>query len=448
MESSEHKANVSFNGLDVKQWSAETPVLYDLYITMPGSSTKLRVGFKDVKITSDVFTVNGAKVKLHGVNHHDTSPTGGYTLTPAEILRDMHLCKEYNIDTVRTSHYPPDPLLLELCDELGIYVVDEADIETHGTFSQQLPPTYNTLSHDPAWQLHFMDRAKRLYGRDKNRTCVIMWSLGNEAGGYHNTDKMCAWLKSRTSLPIHYESAIHSKRIAYDVGSEMYPSVEKVRKVGLHKRKEKPLNDRPYFLCEYAHAMGIGPGAMEEYWQEIYRYDNLMGGCVWEMVDHAVLHDDGSYTYGGDHGEWAHDGNFCVDGIFYPDRSPSTGAKIVRHVYRPVRVRHVKGDLYEIFNTRAFTDTSAYQFVFRFSDGREVCPDIQVPPLTKRVMQIPDCAAAGESVTVIVTENGREVSREQSIFKLDVKKTPYPVGVSSSCPCVTVWFLIKKRGNC
>lgn len=416
----ESKACVTFDHLDVMQWSAENPVLYDLYITQPGSCTRLRVGFKDVKISGDVFTINDAKVKLHGVNHHDTSPTGGYTLTPNEILRDMQLCKEYNIDTVRTSHYPPDPLLLELCDELGIYVVDEADLETHGTFSQQLPPTYNTLSHDPTWQMHFVDRVKRLYGRDKNHTSIIMWSLGNEAGGYHNTDKMCAWLKSRTALPVHYESAIHSKRIAYDVGSEMYPSVENVRKVGLHKRKEKPLNDRPYFLCEYAHAMGVGPGAMEEYWQEIYRYENLMGGCVWEMVDHAVLHEDGSYTYGGDHGEWAHDGNFCVDGIFYPDRSPSTGAKIVRHVYRPIRVRHVKGDLYEIFNTKAFTDTSDYQFIFRFSDGREVSPSIQVPPLTKRVMQLPGCAAAGESVTIIVTHQGREVSREQCIFHLNV----------------------------
>lgn len=422
VQSADSKACVTFDKLQVRQWSAEDPVLYDLYISLPGSCTKLRVGFKDVKITGDVFTINGAKVKLHGVNHHDTSPTGGYTMTPDEILRDMRLCKEYNIDTVRTSHYPPDPLLLELCDEMGIYVVDEADIETHGTFSQQFPPTYNTLSHDPAWQFHFMDRVKRLYGRDKNHASIIMWSLGNEAGGYHNTDKMCAWLKSRTALPVHYESAIHSGRIAYDVGSEMYPSVENVRKVGLHKRREKPLNDRPYFLCEYAHAMGVGPGAMEEYWQEIYRYENLMGGCVWEMVDHAVLQSDGSYTYGGDHGEWAHDGNFCVDGIFYPDRSPSTGAKIVRYVYRPVRIKHVKNDLFEIFNTMAFTDTSAYQFTFRFSDGREVKPILQIPPLTKRVMRIPGCGAAGESVTVIAQKDGREVSREQSVFALDVKQ--------------------------
>lgn len=397
-------------GLQPQLWSAEDPVLYDLYLETDTACIRQRVGFRRVEIRGDVFLLNGQPIKLRGVNHHDTSCVNGYAMTPAEIRRDAELCKQFNIDTIRTSHYPPDPLLLELCDELGIYVVDEADLETHGTFSHQLPPSYNSISHDRKWQERYLERAEQLYERDKNHACIVMWSLGNEAGGYHNTDAMYHWLRSKTDLPIHYESVIHSRRIAYDVGSEMYPSVEKVALVGQHKRKEKRLNDRPYFLCEYAHAMGVGPGNAEAYWQEIYRYDNLMGGCVWEMVDHAVLHEDGSYTYGGDHGEWAHDGNFCVDGLFYPDRTPSTGARIVRHLYRPIRVRYLDGEIYEVFNTMSFTDGSAYRMEFRFDSGDVVVPTPPLPPLSRVKLRV---RGAGSRVTVVVSRDGRELSREQ-----------------------------------
>lgn len=418
---SQGKAAVCFENLQVTEWNAEKPVLYDLYLETASGCVKFRVGFKTVKILGDVFLLNGRKLKLRGVNHHDTSCRSGYTLTPDEIERDILLCKAHNMDTVRTSHYPPDPLLLEMCNEHGIYVVDENDLETHGTFAHQLPPTYNSLSHDAKWQPRYLERIQHLYHRDKNQPCVIMWSLGNEAGGYRNTDAMYQWLKDRSSLPVHYESVIHSKRVAYDVGSEMYPSVEKVRMVGQHCRKEKPLNDRPYFLCEYVHAMGVGPGAAEEYWQEIFRYDNLMGGCVWEMVDHAVLHEDGSYTYGGDHGEWEHDRNFCVDGLFYPDRTPSTGAKLMRHIYRPIRVKHLEGDRYEVFNTTAFTDASEYRAEFRFSGGETVTPEITLEPLSRTEITVP---GSGDSVTVVVTKNGTEVSREQIIFRLPVVEEP------------------------
>lgn len=420
----EGTALVCFEDLDVQEWTAETPNLYDLYIEVPGSCVKLRVGFKNVKIEGTVFTINGQKVKLHGVNHHDTSATNGYYMTPEEIERDVKLCKDYNIDTIRTSHYPPDPLLLELCDEYGIYVVDEADIETHGTFSQQLPPTYNSISHDGKWSPRYMDRAERLWNRDKTHASIIMWSLGNEAGGYRNTDDMYHFLKGVSELPVHYESAIHCRRVAYDVGSEMYPTVEMVHRVGNRTRREKQLNDRPYFMCEYAHAMGVGPGAIEEYWKEIYHHDNLMGGCVWEMVDHAVLHPDGSYTYGGDHGEWEHDGNFCCDGIFYPDRTPSTGAKLVRHTYRPLRVRHLKDNRYELFNTMAFTNARVFRVKLNFSDGRSRTFILDVPPLTRRIVALKGCEVAGEWVTVCVFRNGCEVSREQILFDLAVAALP------------------------
>lgn len=412
-------ACASFDELDVLEWNAETPVLYDLYMELPGSCVKMRIGFRQIAIQGDVFTLNGQKLKLKGVNHHDTSCRNGYYLTPREILRDVQLCKEYNMDTIRTSHYPPDPLLLECCDELGVYVVDEADLETHGTVSMRMPPNFGAITHDKKWEAHYLDRVQRLYGRDRSHSCIIMWSLGNEAGGYNNTDAMYRWLKERTEIPVHYESVIHSKRIAYDVGSEMYPPVEKVHLVGEHKRKEKQLNDRPYFMCEYAHAMGVGPGGVEEYWQEIYNYDNLMGGCVWEMIDHAVLHGDGSYTYGGDHGEWMHDGNFCVDGLFYPDRTPSTGAKLIRHIYRPIRVRHLKGSTYELFNTLAFTPSGSFDISFCFSDGSVQKPNIIVPPLSRLNLELSPCDA--DSVTVVVKNaQGYEVSREQIVFRCNV----------------------------
>ncbi len=411
-------ASARFDELSVEEWNAETPVLYDVYFETPTACVKERIGFKTVEIRGDVFLLNGRKIKFKGVNHHDSSPKNGYTLTPDEIEQDLLLCKQFNIDTVRTSHYPPDPLLLELADELGIYIIDENDLETHGTFAHQLPPTYNSISHDPKWKQHYLDRITRLYERDKIRanTCIVMWSLGNEAGGYKNTDAMYDFLKAHSGLPVHYESAVHCARQAYDVGSEMYPSVQKVHEVGRHSRELKRLNDRPYFLCEYAHAMGVGPGNTESYWKEIYAYDNLMGGCVWEMVDHAVLHEDGTYTYGGDHHEWEHDKNFCVDGLFYPDRRPSAGAKIIRFIYRPIRVTHVSENMFEVFNTCAFSCADRYELSFRWNDGTEETVKADAGPLTKIRITLQGGRATGGSRNVLVTAkdlvSGRIVSEE------------------------------------
>ena len=416
------KARVCFQNLEVSEWSAEDQKLYRIYYETESCCVKERIGFRTVEIRGDLFLVNGKRLKLKGVNHHDSSPTGGYTLSPEEIERDLKLCKEYNIDTIRTSHYPPDPLLLELAEELGLYIIDENDLETHGTWAHRLPPSYDRISDDPLWEPRYLDRISRLYGRDKLRgnTCVILWSLGNESGGTRNTDAMYNWLRARTRLPIHYESIIHCPRKAYDVGSEMYASPEQVLAVGEHRRKEQALNDRPYLLCEYAHAMGVGPGNAEAYWEIIYRHDNLMGGCVWEMTDHAVLHEDGSYTYGGDHGEWEHDGNFCVDGLFYPDRSPSTGAKIMRHIYRPIRVRHLGGGSFELFNTTAFTPGSVYLLSFQWNDGTQIDRRFEIEPLSRLRVELPlgEKTADGQMVTVCCTDSrtGRQVSAEQLIL--------------------------------
>lgn len=354
-------AKAVFEGLCPKEWNDRNPNLYSLYVQIDGVTTvKTNVGFKSVEIKGDLFLVNGKKIKFHGVNHHDTSAKNGYYMSPEEIEKDILLCKEFNIDTIRTSHYPPDPLLLELADYYGIYIVDEADLETHGSYTMALPFSFNRISNDAGWMPRYVDRIDRLYQRDKLHCSITMYSLGNESGAGVCTDAEADYLHERTDIPVHYESCVHDARKAYDVASQMYPSVAAVQKVGSKTHGTRKFCDRPYFLCEYAHAMGVGPGNIDDYWKEIYKYDNLIGGCVWEMVDHAVLHDDGSYTYGGDHEEWMHDGNFCVDGIFYPDRSPSTGADIVKHCYRPLRFCNVEGNTFEIFNTTAFSSADEY----------------------------------------------------------------------------------------
>lgn len=449
------KAKVKFDELDVREWNANVPVLYDLYIETATSCIKTAVGFKRVEIEEKLFKINGSLVKLHGVNHHDTSADTGYTMSPELMLCDVKLCKEYNVDTVRTSHYPPDPIFLELCDEYGLYVVDEADIETHGCFNQKLPPVYdpnyNIISRDLSWKNHYLDRAKRMYYRDVNHPSIIMWSLGNEAGGYQCQDVMYDFFKEISDLPVHYEGAIHSEREAYDVGSEMYPSPEQVHKIGAgiaDKKIKAKLYDRPYFMCEYAHAMGVGPGGIEDYWKEIYAYDNLMGGCIWEMIDHAIHEKDGSYTYGGDHGEYEHDDNFCVDGLFFPDRTPSSGAKLMRYTYRPLRVRHVSGDEFEIFNTTGFRDGSEYELHFTWSnDGSEAAISPEVKPLEKIKVKInhfiPDLDDVDETendlkkaiddkveedvfVTIVCVDKakGQQVSTEQIIIREAFDKEP------------------------
>ena len=420
----ENKAIFQFKDIKVIEWNAEKPTLYNLFIETKDTCIKQRVGFKTVKIDGRLFLVNGHKIKFHGVNHHDTNPKNGYVMTPQDIDKDLKLCKQFNIDMVRTSHYAPDPLLIELAAEYGLYIVDEVDLETHGVQVQKLPPSMNWLSNNPAWKTHYVDRAVRHYNRDKLlATPIVMWSLGNESGDGCNTFAMYQYFKSVTSIPVHYESVVHAKRKAYDVASQMYPSVEEVKAAGEGTSKTKQFNDRPYFLCEYAHAMGVGPGNIEGYWQQFYKYDSLIGGCVWEMVDHAVLHEDGSYTYGGDHGEWIHDSNFCVDGLFYPDRRPSTGAYLVRHTYRPIRVSRLQGNEFEIFNTTAFTNGKEFKLLIKIDNQEafEYIPEVQ--PLQKIRVNF----EVGEGNYILFTtynQKGLEVGQEQ--IQLKVPSLPCP----------------------
>ncbi len=361
-----------YSSLSVNEWSAEIPNVYEAYITLLKdgevlSVTRNYIGFRHIDIVGEVFRFNKAPIKFKGVNHHDTNPKNGYVMTADEIKTDLTLMKQLNVNAIRTSHYPPDPMLLLLADIMGFYVVDEADIETHGTGSIGPDSIYkpNLISHDTKWANRYVDRVCRMYYRDRNHPCITMWSLGNEAGGFKNQDICYMFLNGICpEIPVHYEGVIRTKRVGYDVNSEMYTSIPNLIKTGEHKRGKKYFG-KPLFMCEYCHAMGVGPGCLEDYWQAFYKYENLMGGCIWEWADHAVWHDLSDkdckykyeYTYGGDHGEKMHDGNFCVDGLIYPDRKLHTGALEMKAVYRPVRCEKLRDNLYKFINTDYFRTT-------------------------------------------------------------------------------------------
>lgn len=399
------KAKIIFSNLDVKEWNAEEPYTYDLLIVFEdakGNKTYVKniTGFKTVEIKGNVFYFNDMPIKFKGVNHHDTNMYDGYVLKGEEIKTELELMKKLNINSIRTSHYPPDPTLLSLADLMGFYVVDEADIETHGAWDIKAPAGDNCIiSHDLKWEGRYVDRVSRMVCRDRNHPSIAMWSLGNEAWGYNCQDACYDYIKNTGSkIPVHYESVVHTKRFAYDVISEMYPEQDKVAKIGDKSIKDKRYREKPYFMCEYVHAMGVGPGAVEEYWESIYTHDNLMGGCVWEWADHAVFHDGNDkykyqYTYGGDHGEEKHDSNFCVDGMLYPDKTPHTGAYVIKAVYRPVRSKHISGKCFEFTNTNRFKNSKYLKVIWtQLVNGVEVKSgelSLDIAPMQTKTYEIP-----------------------------------------------------------
>ena len=445
------KMSFMFDALDVKEWNAEEPYLYTVYVTLYQNGEEVMslrnyTGFKTVEIIGNVFYFNGKKIKFKGVNHHDSHPVTGYVMSHADLEKDVVLMKELNVNSVRTSHYPPDPFFITLCDIYGLYVVDEADIETHGAW-EVCNEDNNGISHDIKWQHHYVDRVMRMYKRDRSHTSITMWSLGNEAGGYKCQDKCYEYLKDQgTPIPVHYEGVCRTKRIAYDVVSEMYPDHEEVGQVGkgIYDGKKgkhasvvrgskmnvrKQYAEKPYFLCEYVHAMGVGPGGMEEYWDLFYKYDNLMGGCIWEWVDHAVYHtpDDPKYpyqyTYGGDHKEPRHDGNFCVDGLMYPDRTPHTGALQMKEIYRPVRVESADGNIFRFTNTNRFRNASylTMKWVLERNgvayDNGTVALDIEPEATLDVEIDFKEINKENDFIINFICFDGdREVSREQVVL--------------------------------
>jgi beta-galactosidase len=331
---------------DVEPWSDERPRLYAGEIATDDERVAVRIGFRRVSVVDGVLTVNGAPILLRGVNRHEWDPRTGRTLTAETMLADVLAMKRHNINAVRTSHYPPDPRFLDLCDSYGLWVIDECDLETHGFVNVGWR---GNPSDDPAWREAYLDRAERMVERDKNHPCVIAWSLGNEAGTGANLAAMAVWIRGRDrSRLIHYEGD-HENCSYADVYSRMYASLPEVAAIGhrAEPRTDGPRHDAhrrglPFVLCEYAHAMGNGPGGLADYQELFDTHPRLAGGFVWEWIDHGIARAaaDGSgyYAYGGDFGEEVHDGNFVIDGLVFPDRTPSPGLGEYKKVIEPVRI--------------------------------------------------------------------------------------------------------------
>lgn len=355
------KDSVSFTVSNCRAWTAETPALYTLLVSSDTQVQRVDIGFKTVEIKDKQLFVNGVSIKLKGVNRHDTHYRLGHVTPMEALLKDITLMKQYNINTVRCSHYPNDPRWLSLCDRYGLYVIDETDLESHGTTRLndflEKPYPYDHQDHprnhfpqDPAWEKAFVDRAERMVGRDRNHASIICWSLGNESGyGANHGAMRKRILEMDDTRFIHYEN--EPGCIYSDVESVMYPSVSELIRQG--KRNDP----HPYFMCEYAHAMGLGPGSLKSYWDAIYQYPRLIGGCVWEWVDHGILaeNDDGDvfYAYGGDFGDEPNDSNFCVDALNYPDRTPHTGLKELKKVLEPIAFT-LNGNVLTVRNLYAF----------------------------------------------------------------------------------------------
>ena len=359
-----------------RRWTAETPELYMLYLRVEKEGREIyclrqEVGLRDIEIRGNVLYYNNAPIKLLGVNHHDTTPDKGWCMSAEEILRDVKIMKDFNCNCVRTSHYPPDPVFIKAANHAGLYVVDEADIETHGFC--ETAPFYNVsrLSNDLRWKNRYWDRVYRMYMRDRNNPCVIMWSLGNESGGHKCQDFCYENLRSLDSrTPIHYEGVSRMRKWAYDVASEMYTSTEKCEKYVAGTLPAKYYR-KPYFLCEYAHAMGVGAGSLDKYVQLFESADGFLGGCIWEFADHAAKDAFGNYMYGGDNDEPVHDGNFCVDGLFFPDRTPHTGALSMRAAYRPVKASYISSNKYRFRSRLFFASTTDMRVEWSFRIGGE-----------------------------------------------------------------------------
>jgi beta-galactosidase len=362
---------------NVEPWSAELPRLYDASLTVAGEVIDIRIGFRTVAIVDGLLTVNGRPLLFNGVNRHEFHPDTGRVIDEATMLEDVLLMKQHNINAVRTSHYPPDPRFLEFCDEYGLWVIDECDLETHGFFPIKWAPISLNPADDPRWEQTFVDRMERMVERDKNHPSVIMWSLGNECASGRNLSAMSQWARWRDpSRPLHYERDWTCRDV--DVYSRMYTSVAEVLRIG--ERTEDPLQDlrldarrraMPFILCEYVHAMGNGPGGLSEY-QELFRtYPRCQGGFVWEWIDHGLkqIKPDGDwlYAYGGDFGEVLHDGNSVADGLVFPDRHPSPGLIEFKKVIEPVLIEFEDASI-RVTNRYDLRDLTHLNFTWRLEE--------------------------------------------------------------------------------
>ncbi len=453
---------------DPELWSDEEPVLYTLILVCGTETIVLRPGFRDIRVKDGVLYFNGRKIKLKGVNRHDSHPHLGSATPMEHMLHDLMVMKQHNVNAVRTSHYPNDPRFPGLCDEYGFYLIDEADIETHGA---QPAGNWDIFTDSDDWTAAYLDRAERMFERDKNHPCVLMWSVGNESGVGKNHRLMSEYFHSRDpKCLVHSEDASrrNSDRLWHDlkgktdeeigsalecdyidVESRMYPAPDDIKRTYFDRK----LFTKPFFLCEYSHAMGNGPGCLKEYWDLIYSEDRFLGGCVWEFIDHSFAIgesplSDPHYTYGGDFGDAPHDGNFCVDGLVYPDRRPHTGLMEYKQVIKPFSVESFDPatGVVTVKNLRCFTDLSDMDFVWTVecngepvASGRALLP---IEPQESAELILPADAWAMDGdcyITLTALQNtptawgeiGFEVGFEQLSIPAE-KKAPVPMAETIS----------------
>lgn len=446
---------------DVKLWSDEIPDLYTLVLKCGEEIIRVNTGARRIEVKNKVIYINGKKVKAKGVNRHDSHHLLGHATPMEHVKRDLMIMKAHNINMIRTSHYPNDPRFYDLCDRYGFYVCDEADIETHGARPWAL------FSDDPAWEAAYLDRAERMVERDKNHPSIIFWSLGNESAYGCNHVAMTAWIRSRDmSRLVHYEGA-HSdytggeERLDItDLESYMYPMVDRCENYCTNEKLTRPL-----FMCEYCHAMGNGPGDLKAYWDAIEAHDEFFGGCVWEFTDHSVAvgdkYADPSFTYGGDFGDFPNDGNFCVDGLVYPDRRVHTGLLELKQVIMPFFVREVSDGKIAVKSRRFFKNCDDISIVWTQNvNGKAVLsgtiPAIGLNPGEEKEYVLFDeyLAENGEIATLDISfrqnkptkwaEAGYEVGFAQFVHESEIKphacgRAPlYKVGAADGEKSITV----------
>lgn len=374
------------------KWSAETPALYTLLLTLRDAAGKIthversRIGFRKVEIIAGRICLNGQPLIFRGVNRHEHDPDTGHVITEDSMLQDIYLMKQHNINAVRTSHYPNHPRWYELCDELGLYLIDEANIESHGIWDR--------LARDPAWETAFMERVTRMVARDKNHPSILIWSLGNESGYGPNLAAAANWIHEHDpSRPVHYHPAVDAPEV--DLISPMYPSI-----ADLVSLAEDESETRPIVMCEYAHAMGNSPGALREYWDTIARYPRLQGGFVWDWVDQGIrqVTDRGEpwFAYGGDFGDVPNDGTFCINGVVDPDREPHPALLELQRVYAPVTFEAVElaAGALRVRNHFAFVSTGDLTFIWTVEADGEMLqsgtlPRLEIPPNGEAHITVP-----------------------------------------------------------
>jgi len=444
--------------LPVRPWTAETPHLYRVEVATGVERAAVAVGFRTVAIVDGVFTVNGRRVLFRGVNRHEFDPDRGRALTEDTMRADLLLMKRHNINAVRTSHYPPHPRFLELCDEFGLWVVDECDYETHG-FSEV--GWRRNPSDDPAWRDELVNRIERMVARDHNHPSIVMWSLGNEAGVGRNIGHMAAAARALDpSRPIHYEGdhgCAHT-----DVYSLMYPHIDAVELIG--RREEPALDDprldarrraMPFILCEYAHAMGNGPGGLLEYQRLFETYERCQGGFVWEWIDHGIRTrtPDGPefYGYGGDFGEELHDGNFVCDGLVFPDRTPSPGLVEYKKVIEPIRITSPGDGTFTVENRYDFATLAGIELRWSYAvDGNTVAEGVVDCPrlapgeaATVSLPSTPDVFPAGEgwhTVSAVVSRPNPWAQPGHEVAWCQTRNGPdLPPSVAEHDPDVLPW---------